>query len=176
MTDELPTGGTLQPWTLRTRPFSKVFAIATSVMMFALAIFFLLGPFFVTPCKTRACVAAGNGPLPFWAGLVGFSIFGLVGVGSLSVAWLRVESDGNRLKATRLYWRVTAIDLAEIKDVHPGRYGPTYELHDGSRRHSPIPQGDLEGLGQATKARVRAFVALVLADASAARNAQTRGG
>ena len=176
MAKELPTGGSHQHWTLGTRPFSRFVAIAASVMMFALAIIYPLESIFGTPCKTRACVAAGNGPVPIWAALAGFLFFGLVGVGSLSVAWLRVASDGNKLVATKLFWRVFVIDLAEIKDVHPSRYGPTYELHDGTRRHSPIPQGDLVGLGQATKARVTSFIALVLADASAARAVQTSSG
>ncbi len=176
MTNELPNGGTREHWTLRVRPFSKIFSIATSVFMLAVAIIFPLSSITVAPCKTQACITAGSGPAPLWAGLAGFLFFGTVAIGALSVAWLQVQSDGTSLLVTKLFWCVSTIDLAGIKDIIPGRYGPMYEMSDGTRRHSPIPQGDNVGLGKATKARVQRFIALVLADANAVRAAQASTG
>jgi len=175
MQDELPRGGECQPWTLQSRSIYRVGSILFALFVYAIAFVGIYAALFGTPCKTHACVVNGQGPPSIPFGIAFALAFGFAATVFLSVAWVKVVSDGTTLFVTKTLWRTRSLSLASIKSVESGSYGPTFTLIDGTTRRSPIPQGLVNyGVGKATKARAQRFIDLVLADAEANRATVSR--
>lgn len=160
----------LTPWRYRPSTLVRVSALFYALLAFGFGVFVSVGSFLTSLC-TGKCLAQGGGPVPAWVPLLGLLVFSVIAAACASVGWISVSCDGQTLHIVRSWWRRRDVDLADIRVVRSGRYGPRITLLSGADVFSDVPQGDVNYGIDLTGAKPRAsgFIAVITDDAAATR-------
>jgi hypothetical protein len=121
----------LTPWRYRPSTLVRVSALFYALLAFGFGVFVSVGSFLTSLC-TGKCLAQGGGPVPAWVPLLGLLVFSVIAAACASVGWISVSCDGQTLHIVRSWWRRRDVDLADIRVVRSGRYGPRITLLSGA--------------------------------------------